>query len=67
MGFQSTSPVRGTTAGLQEVDQEIKISIHVPREGDDHAMIFSEDAPKLISIHVPREGDDDAKSIASIR
>ena len=35
------------------------ISIHVPREGDDEALICSRINIR-ISIHVPREGDDGA-------
>ena len=34
--FQSTSPVRGTTGVSLEAGPELLISIHVPREGDDH-------------------------------
>ena len=34
--FQSTSPVRGTTAAASGLGQAHTISIHVPREGDDH-------------------------------
>ena len=35
--FQSTSPVRGTTLQAKYPDFNLDISIHVPREGDDHA------------------------------
>ena len=33
--FQSTSPVRGTTRAYAGHCQGYRISIHVPREGDD--------------------------------
>ena len=36
-GFQSTSPVRGTTDRMLLEFETARISIHVPREGDDHA------------------------------
>ena len=57
LGFQSTSPVRGTTAGRDPGGEHGGISIHVPREGDDHwnRCVYE---PNRISIHVPREGDD---------
>ena len=34
--FQSTSPVRGTTGLFKQGITSVRISIHVPREGDDH-------------------------------
>ena len=34
-GFQSTSPVRGTTYTIHGHRADRLISIHVPREGDD--------------------------------
>ena len=34
--FQSTSPVRGTTQPYSTFCTDNTISIHVPREGDDH-------------------------------
>ena len=37
--FQSTSPVRGTTEGLSAVRHGQRISIHVPREGDDRSAL----------------------------
>ena len=40
--FQSTSPVRGTTAQKRYFQQRFFISIHVPREGDDGVAIKSE-------------------------
>ena len=55
--FQSTSPVRGTTAGIRSSVTIPPISIHVPREGDDFAP-FATGVMNNISIHVPREGDD---------
>ena len=43
-------------------DLSLKISIHVPREGDD--LRRSRPCPSgMISIHVPREGDDDRACI----
>ena len=39
--FQSTSPVRGTTNILKIAAFDAKISIHVPREGDDGAQILA--------------------------
>ena len=33
--FQSTSPVRGTTGTASTVGELSRVSIHVPREGDD--------------------------------
>ena len=36
----------------------MRISIHVPREGDDLRSSQFQVNPRLISIHVPREGDD---------
>ena len=36
---------------------ERRISIHVPREGDDHSDTPLSETSR-ISIHVPREGDD---------
>ena len=35
--FQSTSPVRGTTAYGMDATTAYQISIHVPREGDDNS------------------------------
>ena len=35
MLFQSTHPVRGATQILTQLDTQIKISIHAPREGCD--------------------------------
>ena len=40
------------------VTQMYYISIHVPREGDDHYGVDIGHAESTISIHVPREGDD---------
>ena len=37
--FQSTSPVRGTTARIGEQPVYDVISIHVPREGDDYPVL----------------------------
>ena len=56
--FQSTSPVRGTTVHTICFGQVGKISIHVPREGDDVAQANPQSYNQTISIHVPREGDD---------
>ena len=36
--FQSTSPVRGTTHYFFAIINITKISIHVPREGDDEEL-----------------------------
>ena len=38
--FQSTSPVRGTTAMSRYSPSKRKISIHVPRAGDDRVLIY---------------------------
>ena len=49
--------MRGTTNYPDSFRGMSKISIHVPREGDDmelFAIIYT----TKISIHVPREGDD---------
>ena len=59
--FQSTSPVRGTTLGLHNVELDVLISIHVPRAGDDHAAACVNNIAS-ISIHVPRAGDDATSS-----
>ena len=56
-GFQSTSPVRGTTLSDAVRYAVFLISIHVPREGDD-SVRFTRAPFEKISIHVPREGDD---------
>ena len=55
--FLSTSPARGTTTTSSSVCLPTKISIHVPREGDD-TNYFCKKRLCIISIHVPREGDD---------
>ena len=57
MGFQSTSPVRGTTRYLRSCNKIVRISIHVPRAGDD-AILSQRQIQRSISIHVPRAGDD---------
>ena len=56
--FQSTSPVRGTTAADMADIPDVTISIHVPREGDDIGWYQAYVQLANISIHVPREGDD---------
>ena len=38
-GFQSTSPVRGTTKNRQVIQDKTQISIHVPRAGDDEKIL----------------------------
>ena len=63
--FQSTSPVRGTTGALLELEKRINISIHVPREGDDTSL-KSVRFIGHISIHVPREGDDRSPPLKSL-
>ena len=55
--FQSTSPVRGTTAHGGIDGGRAAISIHVPRAGDDKSPASCTILP-CISIHVPRAGDD---------
>ena len=55
--FQSTSLVRGTTHSFCFMYDFPLISIHVPRERDDHFSPFILYAAH-ISIHVPRERDD---------
>ena len=37
----------------------VRISIHVPREGDDYEAL-ARGGSRYISIHVPREGDDES-------
>ena len=49
--------MRGTTGNTYEKLIDIKISIHVPREGDDRGF-HGGATGGTISIHVPREGDD---------
>ena len=58
LAFQSTSPVRGTTANSISITLCSLISIHVPREGDDGNVYKYKVGSSAISIHVPREGDD---------
>ena len=60
--FQSTSPVRGTTKPLYRFKPWSRISIHVPREGDDLQQALIWRWRNRISIHVPREGDDAIRS-----
>ena len=56
--FLSTSPVWGTTWPGLHGRQGKRISIHVPRMGDDHwGSSFAQNGMS-ISIHVPRMGDD---------
>ena len=56
--FQSTCPARGTTTPPSSCARQMRISIHVPREGHDREASDHHDEPVLISIHVPREGHD---------
>ena len=58
--FQSTCPARGTTRQRRAVRQEqLNISIHVPREGHDCILYKNTGYFMGISIHVPREGHDE--------
>ena len=59
--------MRGTTASLGDEPRDGKISIHVPREGDD--AIFCDDCGEqiVISIHVPREGDDASAAVEAAK
>ena len=45
------------TVGAGAEKRHIRISIHIPREGDDDANL-AQNAGHEISIHIPREGDD---------
>ena len=63
--FQSTSPVRGTTPRTSPFLNNLNISIHVPRAGDDFFQIFSH-CRLPISIHVPRAGDDEGYSMKKL-
>ena len=56
--FQSTCPARGTTIHRGLDCFRVLISIHVPREGHDVALIQNLPTIIVISIHVPREGHD---------
>ena len=56
--FLSTSPAWGTTASVAYWAAPIRISIHVPRVGDDVFMGGRKSLTLEISIHVPRVGDD---------
>ena len=50
--------MRGTTGAAVNIDNDPRrISIHVPREGDD-SIAAQKLGERDISIHVPREGDD---------
>ena len=49
--------MRGTTHSDTPLSETSRISIHVPREGDDD-WILKKIREVEISIHVPREGDD---------
>ncbi len=55
--FLSTSPAWGTTPAWGGSRCTQRISIHVPRVGDDKTQYGTIFAVK-ISIHVPRVGDD---------
>ena len=55
--FQSTFPARGTTLKRRCPVQTVRISIHVPREGNDQGS-KTQPVYSCISIHVPREGND---------
>ena len=60
--FQSTPPARGATADLQHSPDDVRISIHAPREGGD----VLDDADYDIwgiSIHAPREGGDPGRRL----
>ena len=59
--FLSTSPVWGTTGYGAHAEVSGKISIHVPRMGDDCQQLH-DDQQCHISIHVPRMGDDASDS-----
>ena len=61
--FLSTSPARGTTPRRKPGFHRPRISIHVPREGDD-AHCCDKCGKLIISIHVPREGDDLVAAVA---
>ena len=63
--FLSTSPARGTTRDAQALLRDVlRISIHVPREGDD-GLGEKQRGDDRISIHVPREGDDRSQAWAA--
>ena len=56
--FQSTPPARGATECYKDLDVEMVISIHAPREGGDEDKGGGSGAAAYISIHAPREGGD---------
>ena len=52
--FQSTHPARGATLQSKKCSQQMRISIHAPRERCDVCLRIGLDV-KIISIHAPRE------------
>ena len=56
--FLSTSPAWGTTVLGLGSRLTSKLSIHVPRVGDDHNYWVFAPLLRALSIHVPRVGDD---------
>ena len=63
ISFLSTSPVWGTTEISQMQRALERISIHVPRVGDDPRVEAGVFAEHHISIHVPRVGDDQRQRV----
>ena len=61
--FLSTSPAWGTTSSFSRSQRTCRISIHVPRVGDDAPVPIQIGSQMSISIHVPRVGDDNAHSV----
>ncbi len=57
VGFQSTRPVRGATAGRPGDLVGSGVSIHAPRAGRD-GWVDDEVLPTTVSIHAPRAGRD---------
>ena len=58
--FLSTSPAWGTTHSNKFIIVIPRLSIHVPRVGDDAPLNDAYHAGIKLSIHVPRVGDDGA-------
>ncbi len=58
--FNPRPPCGGRPADFSRRAAEQKISIHVPRAGDDRGYVSRKSDGIIISIHVPRAGDDKA-------
>ena len=65
--FQSASPVRGTTRYKAAQKLKCKVSIRVPRAGDDMGKFPPWGGLSWVSIRVPRAGDDKPRQEAAER